>query len=123
MRRLTRSRLHRTLFTSLLLLALASRAMIPTGFMPSASGPFSITICHGGTALHDHSRHPGDPGRSDHCQFGAAPAVGPISEIAIVRAPPPMGAQSENSFESRHPILLRGRAHPPRGPPSSLSYA
>jgi hypothetical protein len=128
MRRLIRSRLNRTLFISLLLMALASRALIPTGFMPSASGPFSIIICHGGIALHDaalHDKplHPGDPGRFDHCQFGAAPAVGPISDLAIVRAPPPVVAQATQAFDSRHPILLRGRAHPPRGPPWSRSYA
>lgn len=123
MRRLTRSRLHRTLFIGLLLMALASRALIPTGFMPSAGGPFSIIICHGGIALHDHPTHPGDPVRSDHCPFGAAPAVGPLSDIAIVRAPPPIVAQAEPAFDPRRPALLRGRAHPPRGPPSNHSYA
>ena len=127
MRRLIRSRLHRTLFISLLLVALAGRALIPAGFMPSASGPFTVIICHGGIALHEYPTHgspihPGDPARSDHCPFGAAPAVGPLSDIAIVRAPPPDTAQTEHAFDSLRPTLQRDRAHPPRGPPSGHSY-
>ena len=123
MRRLLRSGLHRTLFISLLLMALGSRVLIPPGFMPSTSGPFSVIICHGGIGPHDHGTHPGDPRQSDHCQFGAAPAAGPVSEVAIVRAPPPLVARTEPAFDSFHSDLLRGRAHPPRGPPSSRNDA
>ncbi len=127
MQRLIRSRLHRTLFTSLLLVALVSRALIPAGFMPSGTGPFSMMICHGGMALHSHSTHggpthPGDPARSDHCPFGTAPAVGPVSDLAIVRAPPPRAGQAEFAFDSLRSILQRQRAHPPRGPPPTPTF-
>jgi hypothetical protein len=40
MRRLITGRIQRELLTSLLLVAIAFRALIPVGFMPSAARPF-----------------------------------------------------------------------------------
>lgn len=41
----SRKRSRRTLIASILLVAFASRALIPPGFMPASDRPFSIQIC------------------------------------------------------------------------------
>jgi hypothetical protein len=45
MRLSPRKRLRRTLLASIMLVAFASRALIPPGFMPASDRPFSMEIC------------------------------------------------------------------------------
>jgi len=113
MRRLTHNRRLRGLLTGLLLVALAFRALTPAGFMPSGHGPFALMICHAAVIPHDH--HPG----TDHCPFGAAPAAGPIPELAALTSTPSDSARIDAAFNAQRPCVRRPRAHPPRGPPSS----
>lgn len=87
---------------SILLMALALRALVPVGFMPSAEHPFSVQICpdgfpaqlldHGHGFHHEHAvahehgrhdfsggRHQHDAARSEHCVFAAMAGIGPTS--------------------------------------------
>ena len=89
--------------TSILLVALALRALIPVGFMPASGEGFSLTICRADfpapSASQDPGRHPGNAPHIEHCAFGNAPAGGPIlllSEplninVGLVRVQQPRG--------------------------------
>lgn len=87
--RLANLRRHRWL-ASLLVVALALRALIPVGFMPGGNGQLALQICPEGfpAALLPHSGHHHDSGDSTsapghdhkswmqgHCPFGAAAAA------------------------------------------------
>jgi hypothetical protein len=119
MRRLIARRHQRSLLSGLLLLALITRALIPAGFMPSSSGPFTMMICHGGMLAQSHSNQPNDPSHFDHCPYGAAPAVGPLSDVATLAPSPPAVARIESAFQSGPAAPRRDRAHPPRAPPQN----
>jgi len=116
------NRRRRELVTSILLVALVLRALIPAGFMPASGEGFSLTICRGDLSVpsspHDTDRHPGNPAHIEHCAFGNAPAAGPATEVARVLPTPVTAAE---------PILLLSeplrinvalvRVQQPRGPP------
>ena len=84
------TRSTRELITSVLLVALLFRALVPAGFMPASDRPFSIEICHDGfpTQLlsHDGSRHPGGSSHFEHCLFGSSSTAGPTPHVAPVRS-------------------------------------
>jgi Protein of unknown function (DUF2946) len=82
------TRSTRELITSILLVALLFRGLVPTGFMPASDRPFSIEICHDGfpTQLlsHDGSRHPGHSSHFEHCLFGGGSTAGPTPHVTAV---------------------------------------
>jgi hypothetical protein len=88
---LYRRRSRLTFVASIMLVAFASRALIPPGFMPASSRPFPIEICwedfpagmlgHGESMGGAHHHHPGSPAHSDHCVFGTACSAGPIPHL------------------------------------------
>jgi hypothetical protein len=100
-----RKRSRRTLMASIMLAALASRALIPPGFMPASDRPFSIEICwegfpadllargerepvadsmsHRGPLPEAHHHHSGNPSHSEHCVFGTACSAGPIPHLPL----------------------------------------
>jgi len=67
------------LITSLALIALSCRALIPVGFMPASERPFSLIICHEGfpSALLEHGTplHPGGTTHFEHCLFSGVTAA------------------------------------------------
>jgi hypothetical protein len=94
---------------SILLVAFASRALIPPGFMPASDRPFSVEICweafpadvlalgeprHADSmGVHSvqpdapagaHHHHSGSPSHSEHCVFGTACSTGPISHLPLL---------------------------------------
>ena len=125
MRRLITGRLQRELLTTLLLVAIAFRALIPVGFMPSAERPFSLEICRAGTlapapptsAGFDHSAPPDHSSHFEHCPFGSAPGTGPLSNLPQVErtglTPPP----SISLFATLRLGVRLDRAHGARAPP------
>ena len=103
-----RERRTRTLLASVMLVAFALRALIPSGFMLGGDRPFSIEICWDGfpaamlaqgdsrdTGPMDMgsmdmgrmdmgSTHGGHPhSASEHCVFGSACSAGPIPHLAL----------------------------------------
>jgi hypothetical protein len=98
---------------SIMLVAFALRALIPTGFMPASDRPFSLEICwesfpagmlaHGepphADSLDEHSmgmdsmsyrgplhgahHHSGSPSHREHCVFGTACGAGPILQLLL----------------------------------------
>jgi Protein of unknown function (DUF2946) len=85
------TRSTRELITSILLVALVFRGLVPAGFMPSSDRPFSIEICHDGfpTQLlshhsHDGNRHSGSASHLEHCLFGSGSTAGPAPHVAPV---------------------------------------
>jgi Protein of unknown function (DUF2946) len=125
MRRLITGRIQRELLTSLLLVAVAFRALIPVGFMPSAERPFSLEICHAGTLAlpaatsggsdhsvpHDHSSH------FEHCPFGSAPGTGPLSSLPQVERTALGAPLSISHFATLRLGVRLDRAHAARAPP------
>src|SRR4029077_223130 len=86
------NRRRRELVTSILLVALVLRALIPVGFMPASGEGFSLTICRADfpapSAPQDPGRPPGNPLHIEHCAFGNAPAAGPAMDVARVLPTP-----------------------------------
>ncbi len=125
MRRLITRRVRRELLTGLLLVAVAFRALIPTGFMPSSQRPFSLEICHGGMdtradrAEHGiagpHSTH--DPVRLEHCPFGAAPAHGPLASLLQVIPAATLTQRSMGPGSPQRALARLRRAQTARAPP------
>jgi hypothetical protein len=115
------NRRRRELVTSILLVALALRALIPVGFMPAIGEGFSLTICRADfpapSAPQDAGRHPGSPPHIEHCAFGNAPAAGPAMEVARVLPTPVTVVEPILLSE---PLLINAglvRVQQPRGPP------
>jgi hypothetical protein len=107
--------------TGILLVALAFRALIPVGFMPSAERPLTLEICHAGSLSAPGVQHqgpqPAGSSRLEHCPFGAAPSVGLLPHTS---APVPAGAiqsPSAAAVESLRYVARLERAHPARAPP------
>jgi len=100
---------RRTLMASIMLVALASRVLIPPGFMPAGDRPFWIEICQDGLpagvlaqlepaqadatgmgsmpmdsmptdSLGPHHHH---PSQSEHCVFGTACSAGAIPHLPL----------------------------------------
>ena len=126
MRCLITGRLQRELLTSLLLVTMAFRALIPAGFMPSAERPFSLEICHAGTLAlpatplpgSDHSAPPNHSPHFEHCPFGSAPGTGPLSSLLQVRLAVLNAAPSVSRFATLRQGVRLDRAHAARAPPS-----
>lgn len=88
MRLSLRKRNSRTLIASLMLVAFASRALIPLGFMPASDRPFSLEICWEGLpaallAHGAHHHHSGGAPHNEHCVFGSACSAGPVSHLTL----------------------------------------
>jgi hypothetical protein len=108
--------------TSILLVALVMRALIPVGFMPANGEGFSLTICRADfpapSAPQDPGRHPGNSPHIEHCAFGNAPAAGPAMEVA--RVLPTLVTAAEPILFLFEPLLINVglvRVQQPRGPP------
>jgi hypothetical protein len=101
---------RRTLMASIMLVALASRVLIPPGFMPAGDRPFWIEICWDGLpagvlaqlersqadasgmasmlmgsmpadSMGPHHHH--GPSQSEHCVFGTACSAGAIPHLPL----------------------------------------
>jgi hypothetical protein len=104
---------RRTLVASIMLVAFASRALIPAGFMPASGHPFSIEICpedfpagllaQGGPAQAASAdpdsmdmgsmdmgsmpaHHGSGHSHSEHCVFGTACSPGPLHHHVLPNA-------------------------------------
>ena len=102
---------RRTLIAGIMLVALASRVLIPPGFMPAGDRPFWIEICWDGLpagvlaqlelaqadatgmgsmpmdskpadSMGPHHHH-GSPSQSEHCVFGSACGAGAIPHLPL----------------------------------------
>jgi hypothetical protein len=125
-------RRHRELIVSILLLALASRALVPTGFMPAADHTFSLQICpegfpaqllhhameheqgaHGSGAAHHHGSS-----RSEHCVFAAVAGAAPAANALLVFVS--LESTLTPLFSTTPPVYRtqRFRIQQPRAPPS-----
>jgi len=76
----------RTLVAGVITLAFVAHALIPQGFMPTASSAFLLEICPEGFPAQllrhaDHHQHGGPHSYTEHCVFASAPASGPVSHI------------------------------------------
>ncbi len=125
------------LLASIMLVAFASRALVPLGFMPAGDQPFSIEICwegfpaatlaHGepphSMAAHSgaHHHHSGSPSHSEHCVFGTACSAGPISHLPLLSensSAQPLRAVAFVSFAAAVHLVHLPQ---PRAPPGRLS--
>jgi hypothetical protein len=133
--------------TSIMLVALASRALIPPGFMPANDRPFSIEICwegfpadmlahgepphadsmgtdstsHHGPLQGAHQHQSGSPSHSEHCVFGTACGAGPIPHLSV-----PSDISSAEQLRAVAFVSTAGALHlvhlpQPRAPPGRLS--
>jgi hypothetical protein len=73
------------LMASIMLVAFASRVLIPPGFMPASDRPFSIEICWEGIRGPQEGphHHHGSSSQSEHCVFGTASNAGPIPHLPL----------------------------------------
>src|ERR1700704_103846 len=114
------NRRRRELVTSILLVTLVLRALIPVGFMPASGEGFSLTLCRAAfaasSATQDTGQHPGNPPHTEHCAFGNAPAAGPAMEVARVLPTPVTAAEPILLFEPLRLNLGLVRGPPPRRP-------
>jgi hypothetical protein len=116
------TRRRRDLVTSILLVAVVLRALIPVGFMPASGEGFSLAICRADfpapPAPQDTGRHPGNPSHIEHCAFGNAPAAGPAVEVArVLPTPVTAGEPILLLSEPLHINVGLVRVQQPRGPP------
>jgi hypothetical protein len=113
----------RKLIAGIMLLAFATRALVPAGFMPASDRAFSIEICPEGLPAQllvhagHHHHHPGGHSQADHCVFGTACASGPMS-----LAPPLILISLAHDEPATHRLsaaILVQLVHVPqaRGPP------
>jgi len=133
---------HRRWLISMVLMALAVRALVPAGFMPATDRPFSFEICpdgfpaqllHQGGEVAHHHHHAQDDGstqsptpgshdhgaaRAEHCVFAAAASVGPAPQIAVLLDAIESLAPPQLYFFTRLPELTRHRVQQPRAPPA-----
>jgi hypothetical protein len=126
--RLMRGRLARLTVIHLALAAMMVRALLPAGWMPSASAASFITICtmdgiskialdaNGRPVKHAPAQ--GDT-RHDICPFAAAPHFATTPPALAVSAPSVIVvlAQTPAVFASAHPVA-RYAAQSPRAPPA-----
>ena len=115
------NRRRRELVTSILLVTLVLRALIPVGFMPASGQGFSLTLCRAAfaapSAPQDTGPHPGNPLHVEHCAFGNAPAAGPAMEVARVL---PTAVTAAEPILLSEPLRINVglvRVQQPRGPP------
>jgi hypothetical protein len=123
---------------SIMLVALALRALIPPGFMPASDRPFSIEICweglpadmfaHGEPAHADHHgplqgahhHHSGSPAQSEHCVFGTACSAGPILHLPLLSDISFAQQLHAVAFVSMAGALRLVHLPQPRAPPGQL---
>jgi hypothetical protein len=127
------SQRSRKLIVSILLVALALRALVPVGFMPASDRPFALEICPDGFPpqllhygmFHGHgmhhfggASHSHDAGRSEHCVFAAVASAGPATHPLIVHLP--LGPSLVPLFDTAGSAFRtpRFRIQQPRAPPS-----
>ena len=124
-------RRRRELIVSILLLALASRALVPTGFMPATDHAFFLRICPEGFPAqllhgamdHEHGAHGSGGGvhhhgsQCEHCLFAAAGNAPPAAHALPVRVS--LASTLTPLFETARPVYRAQRFHiqQPRGPP------
>jgi hypothetical protein len=116
--------------TSLMLVALVSRALIPPGFMPASGARFPIEICWEdfpaamlgpGGAAHAHHHHPGSPAHGEHCVFGTACAAGPIPHLPLPSDISPARLLRAVDFAPAARTVRLVHLPQPRAPPGRLS--
>lgn len=114
--------IRRDLITSVLLATLVLRALVPTGFMPSADQPFAMQMC--GVGFHGHfigfqdgNTHPGKRSQFDHCPFGSAPVTGPLSQLATLLPSWQSIDQPLVTIEPPRLAMRFNHVHQPRAPP------
>lgn len=137
----------RILLASIMLVAFASRALVPLGFMPASDRPFSIEICwegfpagilaHGEPPHADsmgmdsmsaesmpagaHHHHSGNPSHSEHCVFGTACGAGPISHLPLLGNLSSAQQLRAVAFVSIADAVRLVHLPQPRAPPGRLS--
>jgi hypothetical protein len=131
---LRRRRRHQ-LIASILLIALAFRALVPTGFMPAAGQAFTLEICpdgfpaqllhppmdHEHGAHHSHgASHHHDPLRCEHCGFAAVAGAGPAAHSLLVLVPlsstlAPLLDAARQAYRAQRFLIQQ-----PRAPPASV---
>ncbi len=127
MRLSPRKRRRLTLLASIMLVAFATRALIPAGFMPTSERPFSIEICWEGfpadmlTHGEPHHHHSGSPSHSEHCVFGTACSAGPTPYLPL-----PSDSSSAKQLRAVAVVSIAGAVRlvhlpQPRAPPGRLS--
>jgi hypothetical protein len=116
-------RLIRLAAVHLALAAMALHALVPAGWMPSASAAAPLVICtmHGPLVLpQDLQKHKKNSSRAhDICPFAAAPSLGsPIQAVALaepsVVAAPAFDSTFTNAARPSHRT-----PQSPRGPPDA----
>lgn len=111
----------------IMLVAFASRILIPPGFMPASDRPFSMEVCPEGlpadmlgTQQAPHHHH-GIPSQSEHCVFGTACSAGPIAHLSM---PGDFSSAQQTRAAAFPSIVVAIRVihlPQPRAPPSRLS--
>jgi hypothetical protein len=128
-------RQHRWL-ASLLVVALALRALIPVGFMPGGNGHLALQICPEGFPAfllhnpghhhhegHDSSQVPGHDHKSwmqGHCPFGAAAGMPAACQSLIVNVDLKPVAPLPDTAEVAAVLDFRFLVAQPRAPPTRL---
>ena len=127
-------RQHRWL-VSLLVVALALRALIPVGFMPSGNGQLALQICPEGfpaallhTAGHHHHDHDSPQGSGHdhkswmqgHCPFGAAAGAPAACQSMLVSVALESAAPLPDVAIVAAVLDFRFLVAQPRAPPSRL---
>jgi len=115
----------RGLIAALIVATFGVHALIPAGFMPGGA-PLSIRICPDGfpgqllTHLKHHT-HGGSPAHTEHCAFGGAGTVGPLTCLS------PLAEASAARHAAAVDVLSVAAAvrlvhlPQPRAPPGRLS--
>jgi hypothetical protein len=121
MRRPFFSNRERRLWAGCLLWVLLFRAYVPVGYMPASGAPFLVEICPSGlpmSAMHHAHHHAASHADFEHCPYGSAPAMGPVSQPLELAAATRIVSPSVNVLPLSRPTARPERAHQPRGPPT-----
>lgn len=113
----------------LLVMALAVKALVPTGWMPSAERSFALTICTGmdtQTIWMDskgglHKENPDDHKQSEHdpCAFAGTVDIPSLAQAATYQPKSKIGASAQ-PYQTQLVNIGHGLAAPPppqTGPP------
>jgi hypothetical protein len=122
--------LTRRISLGLVLMAVLVRALIPSGFMPSAEHPFTLQLCPDGlpdqllssNGMHgmhsDLAGHHHNSLQTEHCLFGVAAFTGAAPHVAQVTAAFETVRTVERTSETIARPFQRLRLQQPRAPPS-----
>jgi hypothetical protein len=127
----------------IMLVAFASRALIPAGFMPASGAPFSLEICREGLPAgwlaqvdsshaesmdmgdmpmgDSASHHSGTPSDGEHCVFGTACSAGPAPHLPLASLYSSAGQLRAVAFASLAASVRVVHLPQPRAPPALLS--